>query len=63
LPDPDPLGQALIKTEQPLVEAGKVWGYLEKHAAGRIETWLAAYEIRIREGELGLAVRKREQSS
>jgi peptide alpha-N-acetyltransferase len=48
LPDPDPLGQQLLKTESPLEEAYKLWQPLERHAAGRIETWLAGYEIAVR---------------
>lgn len=45
------MGLTLIKTEQPLKDALKIWLPLEKMAGRRVETWLAGYEIRVREGE------------
>ncbi|GFZ49424.1 hypothetical protein JCM24511_07544 [Saitozyma sp. JCM 24511] len=48
VPDADPMGQQLLKTETPLEDALKLWKPLETHAAARIETWLAGYEIQIR---------------
>lgn len=51
LPDADPNGEQLIKTETPLEDAYKIWLPLEKLAARRVETWLAGYRIQIRRSE------------
>lgn len=52
LPDADPDGKLLAKTETPLEEALKLFAPLETLAAGRVETWTIAYEIDIRRSEL-----------
>ena len=54
VPDEDPDGTKLLKTETPLDDALKAWRALEKMASTRIEVWTAGYEILIRKSELGL---------
>ncbi|KAK4688996.1 N-alpha-acetyltransferase 15/16, NatA auxiliary subunit, partial [Tremellales sp. Uapishka_1] len=48
LPDEDPHGQKLLKTETPLEDALRLWKPLERLASARIETWIAGYDIAIR---------------
>ncbi|OCF40829.1 peptide alpha-N-acetyltransferase [Kwoniella heveanensis CBS 569] len=45
VPDEDPTGMKLLKTETPLDDALRLWKPLERLAGQRIETWLAGYEI------------------
>jgi peptide alpha-N-acetyltransferase len=48
VPDEDPEGLQLLKSETPLDDAIKAWKPLEKLAARRVETWTTGYEIFIR---------------
>nr|XP_019044577.1 peptide alpha-N-acetyltransferase [Kwoniella bestiolae CBS 10118]OCF23507.1 peptide alpha-N-acetyltransferase [Kwoniella bestiolae CBS 10118] len=48
VPDADPTGIQLLKTETPIDDALKLWRPLERLAAERVETWLSGYEIFIR---------------
>ena len=48
VPDEDPLGEKLLKTETPLEDAQKLWRPLEKLAGRRMETWTVGYDIHIR---------------
>ncbi|ORX38583.1 NMDA receptor-regulated protein 1-domain-containing protein [Kockovaella imperatae] len=48
VPDEDPQGSKLLKTETPLDEALKLWKPLELLASSRIETWTTGYQIYIR---------------
>ena len=50
VPDEDPQGTKLLKTETPLDDALKLWRPLEKLGNRRIETWTAGYKIFIRKG-------------
>lgn len=50
VPDDDPNGEKLLKTETPLEDAAKLLLPLEKLASERIETWTTAYEIESRRG-------------
>ncbi|WVQ74848.1 hypothetical protein IAR50_004455 [Cryptococcus sp. DSM 104548] len=45
LPDEDPKGEKLLKSETPLDDAEKVWKALERLQGEKVETWLAGYEI------------------
>ena len=55
--DPDPLGDALLKTENPLGEAEKLLEPLLRHATEYEETHLLAFEVYRRKGRLLLALR------
>ncbi|KAL1413384.1 hypothetical protein Q8F55_001146 [Vanrija albida] len=57
VPDPDPRGDVLLQTETPIADALKLWAPLEKHHAGRVETWLAGYELHVRQKQYALALR------
>ncbi|WWC71667.1 uncharacterized protein I206_105625 [Kwoniella pini CBS 10737] len=57
VPDADPTGIQLLKTETPLDDALKLWKPLERLAAERIETWLTGYEIYIRKKQYLAALR------
>ncbi|WVQ81930.1 hypothetical protein IAT38_004057 [Cryptococcus sp. DSM 104549] len=48
LPDEDPNGSKLLKTETPLDDALKLWKPLEQMASSRVEVWTTGYEIFIR---------------
>ncbi|EIW67336.1 hypothetical protein M231_02521 [Tremella mesenterica] len=48
IPDDDPTGEKLLKTETPLEDALKIWKPLEKFGNERIEVWTMGYEIYIR---------------
>ncbi|WVR07434.1 hypothetical protein IAU60_004475 [Kwoniella sp. DSM 27419] len=48
VPDEDPMGVQLLKTETPLDDALKLWKPLEKLAGERVETWTLGYELFIR---------------
>ncbi|ORY35432.1 NMDA receptor-regulated protein 1-domain-containing protein [Naematelia encephala] len=50
VPDEDPTGSKLLKTETPLEDALKLFAPLEHLASERVETWTIAYEIDIRRG-------------
>lgn len=48
VPDEDPLGQTLLKTETPLEDALKLWRHLEKMANKRVDVWTTGYDIFVR---------------
>lgn len=48
VPDEDPNGEKLLKTETPLDDALKVWKPLEKLARSRIEVWTTGFDLYIR---------------
>lgn len=52
LPDDDPDGQKLLKSETLLDDALKLWKPLEANQGERVEVWLAGYEIYMRKSEL-----------
>lgn len=47
----------MLQTETPIADALKLWAPLEKHHAGRAETWLAGYELHVRQKQYVLALR------
>lgn len=49
--DQDPVGEVLLQTKEPLVQALKFLKPLEKAAPGMIDTWLLSFEVAIRRGE------------
>ncbi|WWC63187.1 uncharacterized protein I303_105787 [Kwoniella dejecticola CBS 10117] len=57
VPDEDPTGIQLLKTDTPLEDGLKLWKPLERLAAERIETWLAGYELYIRKKQYLAALR------
>ncbi|WWD02421.1 hypothetical protein V865_000460 [Kwoniella europaea PYCC6329] len=62
VPDSDPTGIQLLKSETPIDDALKLWKPLERLAAERVETWLSGYEIFIRK-KIYLAALKSLKSS
>ncbi|WVN90218.1 uncharacterized protein L203_105454 [Cryptococcus depauperatus CBS 7841] len=48
LPDDDPNGLKLLKTETPLDDALKIWKTLETLRSEEVETWIWGYEIYMR---------------
>ncbi|KAK8854865.1 hypothetical protein IAR55_003604 [Kwoniella newhampshirensis] len=48
VPDEDPDGLLLLKSETPLDDALKIWKPLEKLASSRVEVWTIGYEIYMR---------------
>jgi len=54
--DPDPAGKELAATKDPLGEATKLVVELKKHAADKMETHKAAFEVYLRKGRLLLAL-------
>ena len=56
VPDEDPLGEKLLKTETPVEDAQKLWRSLEKLATRRIETWTLGYDIYVRQSAESLFV-------
>lgn len=50
VPDEDPTGEKLLKTETPLDDALKLWKPLQKLASQRIEVQTSGYEIFSRKG-------------
>ena len=55
--DPDPDGDALLRTKTPLVEAERLLEPLLRHAADFEDTHLLAFEVFVRKGKLLLALR------
>ena len=55
--DPDPNGDALLRTKTPLVEAERLLEPLLRHAADFEDTHLLAFEVFVRKGKLLLALR------
>ena len=55
--DPDPDGDALLRTKAPLVEAERLLEPLLRHAADFEDTHLLAFEVFVRKGKLLLALR------
>lgn len=49
--DQDPVGELLLSTKEPLIEALKWLRPLEKSASGVITTWFLSYEVAIRRRE------------
>ncbi|OMO54183.1 Tetratricopeptide-like helical [Corchorus capsularis] len=53
--DPDPYGEKLLKTEDPLSEATKYLKLLQKHSPDSLETHLLSFEVNIRKQKILLA--------
>ncbi|XP_039045865.1 N-terminal acetyltransferase A complex auxiliary subunit NAA15-like [Hibiscus syriacus] len=53
--DPDPYGEKLLKTEDPLSEATKYLKLLQKHSADSLETHLLSFEVNMRKQKILLA--------
>ncbi|KAL7423428.1 hypothetical protein Q5752_001008 [Cryptotrichosporon argae] len=50
VPDDDPTGSKLLKTDSPLDAALKIWEPLEVHQKDKVETWTLGYEVFVRKG-------------
>lgn len=48
--DKDPVGELLLQTKEPLVQALKFLRPLEKAAPDQVQTWVLSYEVAIRRG-------------
>jgi peptide alpha-N-acetyltransferase len=57
VPDADPRGDALLKTETPIEDALKLWKPLSIHHARNPATWVAGYALHARSGEFAKALR------
>ncbi|BEI81931.1 hypothetical protein CcaverHIS002_0210910 [Cutaneotrichosporon cavernicola] len=57
VPDADPRGDALLKTESPLADALKLWKPLSVHHARNPATWVTGYALHARSGEFVKALR------
>ncbi|WFD33500.1 hypothetical protein MCUN1_000313 [Malassezia cuniculi] len=55
--DPDPKGETLVATETPLEDAHRYVRLLQEEAPEQIETWLAVYEVAVREKRWNLLLR------
>ncbi|XVF25039.1 hypothetical protein REPUB_Repub13aG0179400 [Reevesia pubescens] len=53
--DPDPYGETLLKTEDPLSEATKYLKLLQKHSPDSLETHLLSFEVNMRKQKILLA--------
>ncbi|KAK8664233.1 hypothetical protein V6N13_084031 [Hibiscus sabdariffa] len=53
--DPDPNGEKLLKTEDPLAEASKYLKLLQKHSPDSLETHLLSFEVNMRKHKILLA--------
>ncbi|GMI78061.1 mutant,snc1-enhancing 6, EMBRYO DEFECTIVE 2753, OMISHA, NAA15 [Hibiscus trionum] len=53
--DPDPHGEKLLKTEDPLSEATKYLKLLQKHSPDSLETHLLSFEVNLRKQKVLLA--------
>ncbi|GMI93831.1 mutant,snc1-enhancing 6, EMBRYO DEFECTIVE 2753, OMISHA, NAA15 [Hibiscus trionum] len=53
--DPDPYGEKLLKTEDPLAEASKYLKLLQKHSPDSLETHLLSFEVNMRKQKILLA--------
>ncbi|KAL4291267.1 hypothetical protein GQ457_14G005930 [Hibiscus cannabinus] len=53
--DPDPYGEKLLKTEDPLSEATKYLKLLQKHSPDSLETHLFSFEVNMRKQKILLA--------
>ncbi|KAK8524977.1 hypothetical protein V6N13_015973 [Hibiscus sabdariffa] len=53
--DPDPNGEKLLKTEDPLAEASKYLKLLQKHSPDSLETHLLSFEVNMRKQKILLA--------
>ncbi|KAF5758183.1 putative transferase [Helianthus annuus] len=54
--DPDPHGEKLLQTEDPLMEAGKYLKLLQKHSSDFLETHLLSFEVNLRKKKILLAL-------
>ncbi|XP_051147846.1 N-terminal acetyltransferase A complex auxiliary subunit NAA15 [Andrographis paniculata] len=54
--DPDPHGEKLVQTEEPLVEATKYLKLLQKHSPDYLETHLLSFEVNMRKQKILLAL-------
>lgn len=57
VPDADPRGDALLKTETPVDDALKLWKPLSVHHARNPSTWVAGYALHARAGAFVKALR------
>ena len=55
--DPDPLGNQLLKCEDPLAEANKIVCVLERHSGKNFETHIIAFNVHLRRKKYLLALR------
>ncbi|XP_039033879.1 N-terminal acetyltransferase A complex auxiliary subunit NAA15-like [Hibiscus syriacus] len=53
--DPDPHGEKLLKTEDPLAETSKYLKLLQKHSPDSLETHLLSFEANMRKQKILLA--------
>ncbi|XP_024979709.1 N-terminal acetyltransferase A complex auxiliary subunit NAA15-like isoform X2 [Cynara cardunculus var. scolymus] len=54
--DPDPNGEKLLQTEDPLMETGKYLKLLQKHSSDYLETHLLSFEVNMRKQKILLAL-------
>ncbi|KVI05968.1 N-terminal acetyltransferase A, auxiliary subunit [Cynara cardunculus var. scolymus] len=59
--DPDPHGEKLLQTEDPLMEAGKYLKLLQKHSSDFLETHLLSFEVNMRKQKILLALQALKQ--
>ncbi|KAI3777798.1 hypothetical protein L1987_47601 [Smallanthus sonchifolius] len=59
--DPDPHGEKLLQTEDPLMEAGKYLKLLQKHSSDFLETHLLSFEVNMRKKKILLALQALKQ--
>ncbi|XP_023770332.1 N-terminal acetyltransferase A complex auxiliary subunit NAA15 [Lactuca sativa] len=59
--DPDPHGEKLLQTEDPLMEAGKYLKLLQKHSSDSLETHLLSFEVNMRKQKILLALQALKQ--
>ncbi|PWA97460.1 N-alpha-acetyltransferase 15, NatA auxiliary subunit [Artemisia annua] len=59
--DPDPYGEKLLQTEDPLLEAGKYLKLLQKHSSDYLETHLLSFEVNMRKQKILLALQALKQ--
>ncbi|XP_076925857.1 N-terminal acetyltransferase A complex auxiliary subunit NAA15-like [Bidens hawaiensis] len=59
--DPDPHGEKLLQTEDPLIEAGKYLKLLQKHSSDFLETHLLSFEVNMRKKKILLALQALKQ--
>ncbi|XP_076892788.1 N-terminal acetyltransferase A complex auxiliary subunit NAA15-like [Bidens hawaiensis] len=59
--DPDPHGEKLLQTEDPLMVAGKYLKLLQKHSSNFLETHLLSFEVNMRKKKILLALQALKQ--
>ena len=61
--DPDPNGETLVATDSPLVDAHRYVRLLQEAAPEQLDTWLAAFEVAVREKRWNLVLRAAVRAS